>query len=365
MTTPTATKDPLTLLKDHGGNPALLANALGLAEHYCLLDLSNAVSPFAYPLTELPIQRLAQLPYESTALTEVAASYYGVKPQQILAGAGSQQFIQCLPTLCERGKVLLPRLGYAEHARHWHAQGHDCEYYDNAQFDTLSAAIKKHRPDVLVLIHPNNPTGERVSERDILSWRAQLPAQGKIIVDEAFVDVEPGDSLSALLPLPGLIILRSAGKFFGLPGLRLGFLLADETTIDAIRSVLGPWPLSSLAQWAGEIMLADRDWQRAARARLLAQTERQHTCLQTSLAVLSESVTVTPFFTSMLMPHEAADWLCRALLHDQIAVRYYHQHADYACIRIGLAAANADLERLHLSLARLANIQEGLSNRAI
>ena len=356
--------DPLTLLKDHGGNPGVLAESLGIAEQD-LLDLSNAVSPFPYPLPDFPAPRLTQLPYPSHTLTEAAAAYYGVKPQQVLAGAGSQQFIQCLPALRKPCTVLLPRLGYGEHARHWQAQGHRCCYYGNSDFDTLSAAITEHRPDVLVLIHPNNPGGERVGRQDVLQWRAQLPADGQVIVDEAFIDVQPEDSLASLLPLNGLVILRSAGKFFGLPGLRLGFFLADAPTVNRVSPTLGPWPISSLAQWAGEIMLADRAWQHAARQRLQERSLRQHQCLQSPLSVLGESVTSTAFFTSIRMPHASAEWLCRELLHQHIALRYYHPENDQACLRIGLAASDADIERLRLALTGLAVIQEGLSNRAI
>lgn len=362
------TTDPLNLLKNHGGNPGSLALALGLAEND-LLDLSNAVSPFAYPLNDFPLQRLAQLPYESAQLGDVASAYYGVKPSQLVAGAGSQQFIQCLPMLRQHSTVLLPRLAYGEHAHHWQAQGHRCEYYDNAHGnthdETLHAAIEKYQPDVLVLIHPNNPTGERVSQQEVLGWHAKLPAGGQIIIDEAFVDVQPEESLSPLLPVPGLIILRSAGKFFGLPGLRLGFLLADEHTVARVASALGPWPLNSLAQWAGETMLADEYWHQQARERLIERALHQSACLQPLLSAFSESASFTNFFISMQMPHKRAEWLCRELLCQHIAVRYYHQHSNYACVRIGLTASDRDLDRLQSTLTYLTNIQEGLSSRAI
>lgn len=362
------TTDPLSLLKNHGGNPDSLAQALGLAKTE-LLDLSNAVSPFAYPLDEFPLQRLAQLPYESALLGDVAGAYYGVKPSQLVAGAGSQQFIQCLPMLRQHSTVLLPRLAYGEHAHHWQAQGHRCEYYDNAHGtahdETLSVAIDKYRPDVLVLIHPNNPTGERVSQQEVLGWHAKLPAGGQMIIDEAFVDVQPEDSMASLFPLPGLIILRSAGKFFGLPGLRLGFLLADELAVARVASAIGPWPLSSLAQWAGETMLADERWHKHARKRLIERAYCQNTRLQALLPAFVESASFATFFTSIQMPHGRAEWLCRELLEQRIVVRYYHQHSDYACVRIGLTASNRDLERLQNALTHLANVQEGLSSRAI
>ena len=356
--------DPLDLLKAHGGNPGLLSRTLGIAESE-LVDLSSAVSPFPYPLPDIPVQRLTQLPYHSDLLAEVAAEYYGVRPEQLLAGAGSQQFIQCLPALRKPCTVLLPRLGYAEHAHHWQAQGHRCEYYDNADAETVLEAIAVHHPEVLVVIHPNNPSAERVTRADVLAWQSRLPASGQIIVDEAFVDIQPEASIVPLLPLPGLVVLRSGGKFFGLPGLRLGFLLADEVTVAAVAEALGPWPVNSLAQWAGEIMLADRAWQKQAQARLLAHSAQQFQRVRDSLGAMSASITSTAYFISARMPHELAAWLCREMLQRHIVLRYYDQHSDYACLRIGLAASESELMRLESALTALVNLQAGLSNRAI
>ncbi len=363
MNADTREKHLLDLLKDHGGQSSEVAKALGLGREE-LLDLSNAVSPFPYPLGAVPAQIFTELPYEDSALTEAAANFYSLDSECLLAVAGTQEIIQCLPAMRPASTVLLPRLGYAEHARRWATEGHRCVFYDNAHRDGIAGEIKSRRPDVLVLIHPNNPSGECVERNDILLWRALLPDNGLIVIDEAFVDATPMESHSALVPMEGLIVLRSAGKFFGLPGLRLGFLLAQPHVVESVRAQLGPWAINAAAQWAGRIMLADIQWHEAARLRLLRQSQFQYKQLR-SMKVFGGNVAQTPYFTSIILDHEQAHWLCRELLSRHIVVRYYDQHPDYACVRIGLCASAGERERLIAALRALADVQESLLNCVI
>nr|WP_246386567.1 threonine-phosphate decarboxylase [Litorivivens lipolytica] len=346
----------LKLLTTHGGNKPALCELLGIDEGD-LLDLSSAVSHKAYRLPELPQKLLTELPYESAELRNIAADYYGVLPAQVLACAGSQAAIQALPRLRAKSKVLLPEVGYAEHRQCWEAVGHEICFYDGASRDAVSEALTKHQPEVLVLIHPNNPTADIVAAEDLKYWHSLLPSDGQIVVDEAFIDPTPGHSLTSCLHLPGLVILRSVGKFFGLPGLRLGFVLAEPALLRPLREAFGPWPVSSLAQWAGCQMLADRVWQQSMIRELQVQSERQDSLLRaTGLSPRS-----TPLFTSLCLPHEQAENLALALLERGIAPRYYHQHPEWAWLRLGLAPAES-MGRLEQALK---DIQEGLPRRAI
>lgn len=337
--------DALALLAEHGGDGAALARALAIPREQ-LLDLTSAVSPFAYPLPPVPTELLQRLPYDSERLLEAAADYYGVAREHVLPASGSQQLIQCLPQLRRQSRVLLPAVGYAEHARCWRQQGHQCHDYHSVQRDDLAREIRRQRADVLVLIHPNNPTGACVSAGDVLHWRALLPADGQLIVDEAFIDATPAQSLTHLLPLPGLVVLRSIGKFFGLPGLRLGFLLADAARVAECRQALGPWPVNAVAQWAGEIMLADWVWQLQARQQLQSQSQRQAEVLAPLASALGAAFTQTAFFSALRLPHAPAQALLSALLGHAIALRYYRQHPRDAWLRISLINEVEDLQRL-------------------
>lgn len=346
----------LKLLTGHGGNKPALCRLLGIEE--CgLLDLSSAVSHSPFHLPELPQKLLTELPYESAELNATAAQYYGVHPAQVLASAGSQAAIQALPRLRAKSKVLLPRVGYAEHRQCWEAAGHTSCFYEDAGRKSVSEALRQHQPDVVVLIHPNNPTADYVAAADIEHWRALLPSDGQIVIDEAFIDPTPEHSLVSLLGMSGLVILRSVGKFFGLPGLRLGFVLAEPALLRALREAFGPWSVSSLAQWAGCQMLTSRTWQQSMTRQLLAKSEQQ--CNLLRAAGLEPHA--TPLFTSLKLTHEEAAYLALELLKRGIAPRYYHQHPDWAWLRLGLAPADG-MDRLEQALK---DIQAGLPRRAI
>ncbi|KIZ33002.1 aminotransferase class I/II-fold pyridoxal phosphate-dependent enzyme, partial [Stutzerimonas stutzeri] len=78
---------------------------------------------------------------------------------------------------------------------------------------------------------------------------------GWLLVDEAFMDCTPQHSLAAHSHLPGLVVLRSFGKFFGLAGARLGFALAHDGLLRALEELLGPWAIAGPARWLGSTLL--------------------------------------------------------------------------------------------------------------
>jgi len=93
--------------------------------------------------------------------------------------------------------------------------------------------------DALVWINPNNPTGEQVSRSQLMACQERLAAQGGwLVVDEAFMDAQPEQTLLPETGRPGLVVYRSLGKFFGLAGVRAGLVLVLPTY--ATNSVK-PW----------------------------------------------------------------------------------------------------------------------------
>jgi Histidinol-phosphate/aromatic aminotransferase and cobyric acid decarboxylase len=138
--------------------------------------------------------------------------------------------------------------------------------------DAIAPSLEKL--DVLVVINPNNPTGERFPADTLLEWYDQLCARnGWLIVDEAFMDTTPEDSLAPYTARPGLIVLRSFGKFFGLAGLRLGFVLAEAEVLRRLREQLGPWAVNGPARWVARLALVDQAWWTETRRRLSAASQ--------------------------------------------------------------------------------------------
>ncbi|MDZ5650557.1 threonine-phosphate decarboxylase CobD [Nitrospirillum sp. BR 11828] len=229
------------------------------------IDLSTGINPWPYPLPALAPAAWTALPTRGAldALLAAAAGAYGAPgPDSLVAAPGSELLIQTLPRLRPPGEVAIVGPTYGDHARAWAAGGHRVQGVatpDGAPGTT----------DVLVVCNPNNPDGRTWSPTDLLDRAADLAARGGwLVVDEAYADLDPGRSLCGHAGRPGLIILRSFGKFFGLGGLRLGFILAPAPLLDAVRAGLGSWAVSGPALAVGTAALADLEWQAGARRRL-------------------------------------------------------------------------------------------------
>jgi cobalamin biosynthesis protein CobC len=252
---------------EHGGRLQRAAREYGIPlERW--LDLSSGVSPFGWSVPAIPPSAWLRLPEDDDGLIDVARAYY--EAPHVLPVAGSQAAIQVLPLLRSRSRIGIIAPGYAEHAHAWRQAGHEVSCQP---VDTLLANIAQW--DVMVLIHPNNPGGERFQVDDLLRMHAELAARGGwLLIDEAFMDVTPQHSLSRFTDRDGLIVLRSVGKFFGLAGARAGFVCAAPRLLDALQEKLGPWTLSGPTRYVLQQALADRAWHAAARVRLETVSQR-------------------------------------------------------------------------------------------
>lgn len=229
-------------------------------------DLSTGIAPWSYPVQLEPGQ-LAPLPDPAVLadLEALAARTFGVAADRIVAVPGTDLALRLLGTVLPGdARWLAP--GYSGHRDMW--QGH------SAQLEQASILEPTEGVRNMVLARPNNPDGWIADRLALQDATARLSAQGgHLIIDEAFADARPGDSLSGC-DWPGLIVLRSFGKFFGLAGLRLGFVIAAPDVLRPMRALLGDWPISSPALAAGRAAYADRAWQAEQNARLHAGSQR-------------------------------------------------------------------------------------------
>lgn len=258
---------------EHGGNLRDAAQRFGRPVPDWL-DLSTGINPQPYPVPALTPDAWHRLPENDPALALAACVYYGAP--LMLPVAGTQAAIQALPRLrlLSNGpsKVVVAAPSYAEHAHHWAQHGHQMRAVPYAG---LRAAVDSC--DVMVVCNPNNPTGATVPPYCLLSWSQKLAARGGwLVVDEAFGDMTPHLSVAPWSDRPGLIVLRSVGKFFGLAGLRLGFVAAQQQMLTTLADLLGPWAISGPAQQIGRAALSDRAWQHAMRTELLVDGARLH-----------------------------------------------------------------------------------------
>ena len=257
---------------EHGGRLRRAAETYGIPLGDWL-DLSTGINPQGYPVPPVPADAWLRLPEDDDGLEAAAADYYG--SAHLLPVAGSQPAIQLLPAVLRGERVSLLAPGYAEHAHAWtdrHAVA--------VGADEIDAAVA--HSDIVVLVQPNNPTGVHFGRERLLEWHTRLARRGGwLVVDEAFIDTTPAQSLVPLAGADGLVVLRSVGKFFGLAGARVGFVFAPGSVRAALAERLGPWTLAGPARWAARHALADRAWQTQARAALLTAGERLQALLET------------------------------------------------------------------------------------
>lgn len=250
---------------EHGGKLREAAQRYGRNDW---LDLSTGLNPNGYPAPVPAPDAWHRLPEHDPALLEAAQRYY--RATRMLAVAGTQAAIQGLPRLRPSSRVLVASPSYAEHLHHWSQHGHRTSA---VPYSELEAAVSA--ADVVVVCNPNNPTGDFVPRASLLEWARALGSRGGwLVVDEAFADTDGAHSVADAAHLPGLVVLRSVGKFFGLAGLRLGFVAAQEDILTHLEDMLGPWAVSGPAQQVARAALEDSAWQLAAQESLQAAGKR-------------------------------------------------------------------------------------------
>lgn len=250
---------------EHGGRVRAAAQRYGIPENHWL-DLSTGINPCGWPVPQLPARLWQALPQDDDGLVGAACSFY--RTSCLLPVAGSQAAIQALPGMRPPGRVALATIAYAEHAHAWQQHGHQIIRMDDAD-------ILQSDADAVVIVNPNNPTGRLYGVAQLLELHERLAARGGLlVVDEAFMDATPEHSLAPHCPREGLIVLRSPGKFFGLAGARVGFVLAENKLLEPLAERLGPWPIAAPSRHVATLALRDTAWQEATRQSLHAAAHR-------------------------------------------------------------------------------------------
>ena len=331
----------------HGGRLNNAVKRWGIPREQWL-DLSTGINPLGWPVPELPAEVWQRLPEDDDGLEDIIRNWSGAP----LTGgcvpvAGSQAAIMALPSLRKPCRVGIPVPGYREHGHHWRSAGHDivpvgpkrvyggASGCDDRWLDQL---------DVLVWINPNNPTGAIVPPSTLLRWHKRLQKRGGwLVVDEAFLDATPAFSLACQSDRPGLIVLRSLGKFFGLAGIRAGFVLADKNIAGALTEKLGPWAVNGPARYVMAQALLDIKWQQKACTCLQGSAQRLRGILHS--AGLS-SMGGSPLFHTVRT--DAPTLLADQLAGQGVLVRIFEQPG---LVRFGLAPEESQWCRLEKALA--------------
>lgn len=291
------------------------------------LDLSTGISPWAYPVGEIDSAIWQNLPSKE-ALSELEAAaanaFGGVSPDQIVAVPGTDFAIRLLSRQLPVQRVAIVGPTYSGYGSAW----------PNAKTGSIA---KARGADLLVCANPNNPDGT-------VTKKNQLQRMRNIrIVDEAFADAQPDQSL--LPHRNGAIVLRSFGKFYGLAGVRLGFVIADRRVARELRAQLGDWPISGPAIAIGTMAYRDSEWQHCQRERLIAGAN-----LLKSLLTDCGLTIVGGTRQFQLASHSAAPSLFVHLAQAGILVRPFSDQPDW--LRFGIPGTDADFDRLSTTLKK-------------
>lgn len=253
--------------RDHGGGlDAAVALFGGTRAEW--VDLSTGINPRPYPVPDIPQQVWTALPdTAATRALELAARDFWMVPEgaAVLAAPGASALIANMPRLAAPGRVRIIERTYNEHEAAFRAAG----------WDVVRAEPDGGRAEARVVVHPNNPTGLMWSGDD------EAPGRGLMVIDESFCDVVLGNTrVRDMAEKPGVVILKSLGKFWGLPGLRLGFAIGDPALIARLREMLGPWPVSGPALHVGRVALEDMIWANRTRQRQHVDVARMDALVQ-------------------------------------------------------------------------------------
>jgi cobalamin biosynthesis protein CobC len=328
-----AGSDPLPR---HGGDLALATAVYGTPREGWL-DLSTGINPHPYPAGVVDLSLLHRLP-PSVALDHLEAaarSAYGAPTSvSLIATPGTEIAIRSMAFVAPPGPVAIVSPTYRSHGEAW----------GNVGRTVVTVAAPDGVPPgtaIAVVANPNNPDG-RVTDPSALA--ALAGRVDLLVVDEAFADLTPHASLVPRLDGLNAVVLRSFGKFFGLPGLRLGFAMGHSRIVARLAALLGDWPVSGPAIAIGTTALSDNAWQAAMRAQLAAGAARL-------CAVLAEHGHAIRGATNLfaLIEHTDAAMLHQRLARQGIWTRAFEEQPTW--LRIGLPATDADFVRLEAAFS--------------
>ncbi|MGL4404344.1 MAG: threonine-phosphate decarboxylase CobD [Notoacmeibacter sp.] len=316
-----------TAIKQYGGDKA------------GWLDLSTGINPVAALRPKIPAHVWQALPDADLIENCLAAArqFYNIPHTAgFVAAPGVQALIQLLPQLRQGEKAAILGPTYGEYAHVFQTLGDGCRI--------INSTNELRDETVLVIVNPNNPDGRFFNPDVVLQLaKRQSEKNGLLIVDEAFCDMMPEISIAGKAGMPGLLVLKSFGKFFGLAGVRLGFAAGHRDDIEILQRLLGPWAVSGPALVAGAACYGDGKFKGKISRAILRNSNAQRTVF--SKADL-EIVTDVGLFH--LIKHQNAKALHQGLARKHILTRVFENQPDW--IRFGLTKNTVERARLAAAL---------------
>ena len=196
-------------------------------------------------------------------LSKEIAEYECLDASQILCGNGASELIMAICASFSMKKHMTAAImapTFSGYERAVKAFGGNVLFYKNAE-ELKELVVKNADLTIVFLCNPNNPTGEYIKKEDIEELvMLTNPKSIPICIDECFIEFTHEESLTNMVnKYDNLIVLKAFTKFFGLAGIRLGYMCAKKHICDTVKNYLPEWNVSHIAQCAGIAALRDKD----------------------------------------------------------------------------------------------------------
>lgn len=238
-------------MKEHGGDLDRAVMKFG-GKKSEWIDLSTGINPNFYPVNSIENIDIHTLPSKDDIknLIDVARKFYNTNGfLNVLSGA--QAAINLLPYLFSSGDVSIIEPTYNEYKQTF--------LNTNWKVNIVHNLKKMEGSKIAIICNPNNPDGKIFYQDDLIKLSKKVDL---LVIDESFMDLYPSLSMSNIINknTKNIIILKSFGKFFGLAGVRLGFIISGKDISEKIENLIGPWQVSNPAIIAGTQALKDDVW---------------------------------------------------------------------------------------------------------
>jgi threonine-phosphate decarboxylase len=342
----------------HGGRIYEAARRWGI-DCDKVLDFSASINPLGPPqgvLTAIENALTAvgfrNYPDEH-AFVSTIANKLRLVPNEIVVGSGVASLIFATMHAVQPRTVLLMAPAFGEYDRACRALKAEVTTWLTKEengfipdFASLEVAIKKRQFDLVILNSPHNPTGMMYPRAALLSLIEAGEKHGAIVVlDEAFIDYVPQESLVSLAPTKSnLLVLRSLTKFYAMPGLRVGYAVSNARLAAAIRQQIDPWSVSTVALEAGRAALSEDEFDaESRRLNAIAREEFADALSNAGLQVFPSAAN----FLLIKLPQGSGSDLQQSLESERILIRQCDSFVGLGNAFIRLAVrSSADNMRL-------------------
>lgn len=321
---------------EHGGNLyATIRQKGGSIEN--LQDYSANINPLGLPdsvrqAVKENIDQVINYPdSEAAALKDAISRRYGIETELITVGNGAAELVYVLCHMLRPRRVLIPAPTFSEYERAARASGAAIEYLYLSPHDSFALSAEKlcrllPQVQIVFLCNPNNPTGQVLPQEEAETIIAAANRHNVlVVVDESFLDFLPDQAGYSCRPLlkryANLVILQSLTKFYAIPGLRLGFVLADRAIGSVLAKGKDPWNVNSLAQAAGCAALADDAYRTASMATVAAARETFITGLQSVPGFSPIPASANFILVDVTGTGYTSAWLRQAMLERNVLIR--------------------------------------------